>query len=98
MSNKRKSPSLSLVGQWFHSHDDKGGIQRQGQVISSPRHCVYLIRLFSWMDGHETDRVLVTLDKMLAENWTFYPTDEQMNFAYEHRNLRGHADPVVAAA
>jgi len=71
-----------LEGQFFHSVNEAGEVEWQGQVIGSPAPGWYLVQLFEWFCGEPNVRRLVQLQTM--EHWLFYESDEAMCFSYEH--------------
>lgn len=91
----RQIASRSLVGNFFHTpgvgawakdpealtereRNDKGW---QGYVVSEVKLAeIYLVQLFSWIDGSPTNRVLVKLEELL--DWTFFEDQDAMKWAY----------------
>lgn len=63
----------NLVGKFFHSYVGKK-INWQGHVLDYIDG-MYLVQLFSWLDGHPTNQILVDFKKM--KNWKFYDNQEQ---------------------
>lgn len=70
-----------LVGNYFHSFTEGGALHWQGKVVSRIGSDHFVVQLYSWMDGRETDRVVFPFARMV--DWTFYPSAERMNDAYE---------------
>ena len=68
-------------GKWFHSFNDDGDVEWQGQILSVSSDC-YNVQLYSWIDGSPTD--VRTLGKDVEV--VFYDTNEEMREARE--NLR----------
>jgi len=75
----------TLVGKWLHGPATPGW---QGHIVAEPAPQMYLVQLFSWIDGHPTDQKLISLQRMIEENWTFYDSSEDMIFAYEYGGLK----------
>lgn len=71
---------MSLVGSYFHSDAERGW---QGLVVGEPSPSVYLVQVFSWIDGSLSDQLLVPLSSMM--DWAFYDDDEYMTEAYTRR-------------
>lgn len=69
----------SLVGSFFHSDVQHGW---QGCVVGEPSPGVYLVELFSWIDGGSTEQRLVRLDDM--SKWVFYDTADWMGYRYKY--------------
>ena len=81
---KKEPPAL--VEKYFHSFVN--GIRTwQGQVIQQVTSEVYLVQLFEWLEGQQTDQVLVTLSTMVAQEWRFY--DTQKDWIYWAEIYRG---------
>lgn len=70
----------SLVGSFFHANAARGW---QGVVVAEPQPGLYLVELFSWLTGHPNGQKLIGAATMLAEDWTFYDSAEEMNAHYE---------------
>lgn len=79
----------SLVGSFFHSDARHGW---QGCVVGEPSPGVYLVELFSWIDGGSTEQRLVRLDDM--DTWVFYDSAEWMTdrYAYGGKKERWEID------
>lgn len=77
---KKGEQKGDLIGKHFHSFKEDF-IHWQGRILSSPSEGAFLVQLYSWFDGCETDQVFVKFDDML--DWKFYDTDVAMNTAYE---------------
>lgn len=73
---------VGLVGQFFHTFGQDKKIEWQGYVIGRPEPGIYLVQLFSWLDGGETSRRLVPITKM--SDWLFYPDCQAMKFSMDH--------------
>jgi len=73
-------PLPSLLGSYFHSDDDRGW---QGWVIGEPHPGVFLVELFSWIDGSANGQKVVPIAEM--SEWEFFDTSEEMRHAYENR-------------
>ena len=80
----------SPVGKFFHSvyekgEADSGGelmegkIKWQGRVLSAQPGDCFLVQLYSWVHGGETDRKLIPVAQMV--NWIFYPSQAAWNRA-----------------
>ena len=71
-----------LVGKSFHSFKN-GIVEWQGRILGEPSAGVFLIQLYSWIDGRETDQKLIPFSEM--QDWAFYASDEAMIAAYENK-------------
>lgn len=74
-----------LVGKWFHSFYDwqsevEGELNWQGHILSKEED-MYLIQLFSWIDGEPTDQKLISVKEM--KDWKFYDSNKDMLLAGE---------------
>src|SRR5579872_2869454 len=80
---KDKDP---LVGKWFHEikkENGDEGIGWQGHIlgkVESEGTDFYLVQLFDWIVGNESNQFLVPLKDMLQ--WRFYNTSDEMNYYY----------------
>ena len=72
--------SNGLEGHFFHSVNQDGKIEWQGEVITKIGTEHYLVQLFSWLDGSITNEKLVETKTMT--NWLFYPDNESMLQGY----------------
>jgi hypothetical protein len=83
-----------LVGKWFHSlkKDPRyprcvnGIVEWQGQIIGKPEPGWYLIQLYEWFMGSQTDQRLVPFAEMAG--WLFYESDESMRYSSEYGSAR----------
>lgn len=66
-----------LVGYYFHSFP-KGFLKLQGVVQAKLTPEFYLVQLFEWGFGEESDQIVVSLSRMEHENWRFYDSSEEM--------------------
>jgi len=64
------------VGRWFHSVNDDGAIIWQGKILRDSRSGVFVVQLYSWLDGRPTDQRIVRASEMVG--WRFYRTDAEM--------------------
>lgn len=70
----------SLEGKFFHIVDEG----RQGHIVGLA-HGHLVVRYFDWLGGGESwGARLVSFDAVLAGDWRFYSTDEEMRDAYEY--------------
>ena len=83
VSSKARNP---LTGQYFHSVNQKGVIEWQGQVVGNPEPGWYLIQLYEWLCGEPSVRRLMCIHEM--QSWLFYESAEAMIFSYEHGTAR----------
>lgn len=70
----------SLIGSFFYSDQARGW---QGLVVAEVHPSVYLVQLYSWLDGGCTNQRLIRLDDMIDSGWMFYESAEEMHHAYE---------------
>lgn len=71
---------FDLSGQFFHTFDDDGCLEFQGQIIGSPEAGFYLCQLFSAITGEPTRQILTRVNKMAR--WRFYASAEKWRSAY----------------
>lgn len=70
----------SLVGSYFHGSNEE---RYQGVVVAEPSPGIYLVELFDWITGFDSnEQILVRIKDMLE--WHFYDTSEWMNNAYRN--------------
>jgi hypothetical protein len=79
-----------LIGQYFHSYilDDATGrleVHNQGCIEGQVTDEVFICQLFSFLDGEETNSIVVHIKDM--KDWRFYKTFEDMNDYYLHYQL-----------
>jgi hypothetical protein len=89
-NNNRNVNKNSLIGKHFHSFQGDGHLKWQGQVVGSITGEVYLVQLFEWVTGAESNLRLVKLEEMLS--WDFYQTREDMKQTYEMKYADQSAD------
>jgi hypothetical protein len=77
-----------VVGLHFHTFGPDGVLHYQGRVLRELRGGRYRVQLYSFLDGHETDRKDVDAGDMSA--WVFYPNDRVMRWAYANYLQAGH--------
>ena len=78
-SSKTRNP---LQGQFFHSVNQDGVVEWQGEIIGNPEPGWYLVQLFEWVCGEPNVRRFVRIDEM--RTWLFYESADSMRFSYEH--------------
>lgn len=76
----------SLEGHHFHSLGTDGKIEWQGYVVAQVQPGWFMVQLYSWLDGRQTNRKLVPFEKMV--DWLFYATNDDMQWEAEHGNAR----------
>jgi len=79
-----------LIGQYFHTYelDDSTGrleVYNQGCIEGKVTDEVYICQLFSFIDGSETNSIIVHVNNM--KDWRFYKTFEDMYNYYSHYQL-----------
>ena len=82
----KKVTKTNLVGQFFHSINERGNIEWQGWIIGNPEPGWYLCQLYEWMVGLPNIQRLVKIDEM--SKWLFYDSSEQMIDSYENGAAR----------
>jgi hypothetical protein len=82
--HSRAKRKVSLVGRFFHSVKPDGEtINWQGLVeghVGGPKD-LYLVQLYEWVMGGESDQVLVSSEQMIG--WRFYDSAEDMAAYYQ---------------
>jgi hypothetical protein len=70
------SEPVSLGGLFFHSRPvNKSGnreIEWQGQVLRRINNDTFLVELYSWITGCATNKVVVTMARIVEEEWKFF--------------------------
>jgi len=90
-----------LDGRFFHSVDEETmTVEWQGYVIGSPEPGWYLVQLFSWIDGEETNQHIVRFEDM--KRWFFYTNLADLKYGAAHGEagqmmLERHAEPDIPA-
>lgn len=75
----KKLESDPLVGLYVHTKDAEGSITYQGRIVRQMKPGVYLMQLFSWLDGRPTKQIVVQVDDMAG--WDFYESAEEWRAA-----------------
>ena len=83
MSELTEGPE-KLLGLLFHNYkeDNPLVIYNQGRVISYLENGYYLVQLFEWLMGTESNQKIFHISKMIT--WDFYTTPDDMHDAYDH--------------
>jgi hypothetical protein len=90
-TKKAKDP---LVGKYFHSvKEDRETIQWQG-VITARIGENYLLQLFEWFLGGESNQLLFPAAEMT--HWLIYDSAEEMNYHYDNYRRRRDAEDATA--
>jgi len=85
---KKEQPAQDdkgLVGKWFHSMKGEE-IHWQGQVVSKLSDRFYLVQLYEWFAGQESNMEIVEIACMVG--WSFYWSDLQMKEYYSRHAAR----------
>lgn len=72
-----------LLRKFFHSFLENGDVHWQGKVVQECGDGFFLVQLFDWISGAESDLKLTNLQNMLG--WSFYDLREEMIDAWECR-------------
>lgn len=80
-----------LAGRYFHTFTGDTDpanrrIEYQGTIIGRVEPGIYLVELFTWIDGQGSFSRVVTIDEM--RDWWIYDNDDHMRFSYEHGAAR----------
>jgi hypothetical protein len=86
-----RGAAAEVVGLHFHTFDADGVLHYQGRVLRQLRNGRYRVQLYSFLDGHETDKKDVAAADMAS--WIFYPNDRVMRWAYANYLQVGHFKP-----
>jgi hypothetical protein len=70
-----------LVGLYFHTFLKDNEIQWQGIVVGNPQPGWYLVQLFEWLNGTDSNIKLVMMEDML--HWQFYADKAGFDLGYE---------------
>jgi hypothetical protein len=76
---EKNMSTKALEKLWFHSKDEDGKINWQGQILEEVNDGVYLAQLYDWMLGQEGCMKLILVKDM--SNWDFYQSSEDMREA-----------------
>ena len=74
-----------LCGKFFLTPREQNGWQ--GRVLEFMGGGLFIIQLFSWVDGYATDQKIAKLDDM--QEWTFYRTPEEWRDAGDKMTIIG---------
>jgi len=79
----------NLEGKFFHSFEEDRSVKWQGWIIAQVKDGIYLIDRFEWITGGRsfTGKVLVPIEQMLREQWTFYETEVEMRESYQYSGI-----------
>jgi hypothetical protein len=86
------------MGVFFHSLNEQGEIEWQGQVLADQRkdkHSVYTVQLFNWVLGDEGGESF-EVDARSTKGWRWYGSAEEMRAAYEQYESQRIGDVVLA--
>lgn len=74
-----------LVGKWFHTFDENGKVEYQGEICDSiaRKPGYYLVELYEWISGGPSCYKVVHIDNM--DGWSFYDSADHMNRCYDHK-------------
>lgn len=95
---KRKTqvkPWSTLVGKFFHTLTEdvprkgRGEVKNQGVVLSDLGGGYFAIQLFDFVIGHPSTRHIVSIERMVANGWSFYETDGEMRESWARYYARG---------
>jgi len=85
----RRRLSNPLVGKYFHSvKDDRETIVWQGQITGEVSPGIYLVQLFEWVMGMESNQQIVPAADMI--HWKIYDSQDEMNAAYKNYEMKKH--------
>jgi hypothetical protein len=92
-TKKVKDP---LVEKYFHSVlEDRETIHWQGEIVARIGDN-YLLQLFEWFMGQESNQTLVPAANMTY--WRFYDSAQEMNHHYDNYRRRTDAKDAAAKA
>ena len=77
-SRQPKAKHHSLVGMWFHSHDDNGSLRWQGQIVGQSNGLI-LVQLYEWGFGYPSEKRAV--HEAEVTEWSLYSTNAKMREA-----------------
>lgn len=81
MKNDTNDTSGSeLLGKYFYSMKDEK-IHWQGKITGRPEPGIYLVILFSWLDGSPNVQKLIKIEDM--GDWLFYDNADDARFDHE---------------
>lgn len=87
VADKQITNSNTLVGSFFHSfhikEDETKTLEFQGQVVAEIADGIFLLELYSAIDGSPSCQVLFRVEELIGERWEFYDTADWMKSVYE---------------
>lgn len=74
-----------LEGKFFHTLNEKGGVERQGQFIAVLNNEAAVIQYFDWFVGGESwGHRVEWINRIVNDGIVLYDTDEAMRDAYDN--------------
>jgi hypothetical protein len=85
-----KASKHPLVGKFFHSVEaDKETIKWQGRIIAEVSPGLFLVQLFDWIVGGESNQVIVPVSEMAY--WPIYDSADELKKASQRHMERQKA-------
>lgn len=73
-----------IEGKWFHTYDAEDQIQHQGKFLKHLHGDLYLVNLFSWVDGECTGEYVISISSLVKNMIRVFESDNEMrNATYE---------------
>jgi hypothetical protein len=73
----------TLKGKFFHTFDEDGYVQYQGQIVDFVGEDIAIVLYFEWFTGSPTYHKAVWVSDIVDEGWALYGTAEAWQEAYE---------------
>ena len=89
MTTKRQKPSTppgdwsTLKDKWFHTFNEEGYVQYQGQIIELVNQEIAMVQLYEWAVGAPRYRKAVWVRDIVDNGWALYASDEALRESYE---------------
>jgi hypothetical protein len=82
-TSKIKPDWTTLKGKFFHTFDQEGFVQDQGQIIDLVGEDIAIVLYFEVYVGTPTSHKAVWVSDIVDEGWILYDSEEAMQEAYD---------------
>ena len=72
-----------LKGKYFHTFDQDGYVEYQGQIIDLVGEDIAIVLHFEWLTGSPTTHKAVWVSDIVDQGWALYNTDKAWVEAFE---------------
>lgn len=73
----------TLKGKFFHTFDEDGYVQYQGQIVDLIGEDIAIVLYFEWVTGSPSYHKAVWVSDIIDAGWALYNTDVAWREAYE---------------